>query len=171
MCRRRLANISLKPPAPSAPPGCCVRRCCARQLGLQAQGAQRATGSSGVIFDEIGGLPVESFGLSLPHDPRILRVAQLLLDSPADARGFEAWAALAGVSERTLGRRFFEETGFSFTNWRQRARLLRSLEMLANGEPVTTIAIDLGYSTASAFIALFKRVFGETPASYRSKLI
>ena len=62
-----------------------------------------------------------------------------------------------------------EETGFNFTTWRQRARLLRSLEMLVSGQKVTTIALDLGYATASAYIALFHRTFGESPASYRNK--
>lgn len=123
-----------------------------------------------IILDEISGLPVEPFGLPLPHDPRILRVAQALVDDPADARGIGEWATLASVSERTLSRLFVEETGFNFTTWRQRARLLCSLEMLASGQKVTTIALDLGYATASAFIALFQRTFGESPASYRTQL-
>ncbi|MGS0896365.1 AraC family transcriptional regulator [Burkholderia stagnalis] len=123
-----------------------------------------------IILDEISGLPVEPFGLPLPRDPRILRVAQALVDDPADARGIGEWAALASVSERTLSRLFVEETGFNFTTWRQRARLLRSLEMLASGQKIAAIALDLGYATASAFIALFQRVFGESPASYRTKL-
>lgn len=74
------------------------------------------------------------------------------------------------MSSRTLSRRFVLETGFNFTAWRQRARMMRSLEMLAAGVPVTAIALDLGYSTASAFIGLFRRTFGETPASYRARL-
>jgi len=47
---------------------------------------------------------------------------------------------------------------------------MRSLEMLADGTSVTAIALDLGYATASAYIGLFKRTFGETPAAYRSRL-
>jgi AraC-like DNA-binding protein len=74
------------------------------------------------------------------------------------------------VSSRTLSRRFVQETGFSFTAWRQRARLLRSLELLAADQAVNAIALDLGYATASAFIGLFRRVFGETPAAYRQRL-
>jgi len=46
----------------------------------------------------------------------------------------------------------------------QRARMMRSLEMVAAGMPVTAIALDLGYLTPSAFIGLFPRTFGETPA-------
>ena len=47
---------------------------------------------------------------------------------------------------------------------------MRSLEMLAANVPVTAIALDLGYATASAFITLFKRTFGQTPAAYRQRL-
>jgi AraC-like DNA-binding protein len=123
-----------------------------------------------VILDEIGSLPIEPFGLPLPDDPRVLRVAQALIDDPADARELDDWAGWAAISARTLSRRFVTETGFSFTAWRQRARLLRSLELLAAGQSVGTIALDLGYATASAFISLFRRVFNETPAAYRQRL-
>ena len=123
-----------------------------------------------VILEEIRSLPVEPFGLPLPGDPRLQRIAHALIADPADDRDLERWAAFAAVSSRTLSRRFVLETGFNFTAWRQRARMMRSLEMLAEGASVTAVALDLGYSTASAFIGLFRRTFGETPASYRSRL-
>lgn len=123
-----------------------------------------------VILDEIRTLPVEPLGLPLPGDARLQRIARALIADPADTRDLDAWARWAAVSSRTLSRRFVSETGFSFTAWRQRARLMRSLEMLAAGAPVANIALDLGYSTASAFIGLFRRTFGETPAVYRARL-
>lgn len=125
---------------------------------------------AGVILDEIRSLPVEPLGLPLPRDARLQRIARALIADPADARDLEAWARWAATSSRTLSRRFVEETGFHFTAWRQRARLMRSLEMLAAGVPVNAIALDLGYATASAFVTLFKRTFGETPAVYRQRL-
>ena len=123
-----------------------------------------------VILDEIRTLPVEPLGLPLPKDPRLQRVARALIADPADDRDLERWADFAAVSTRTLTRRFVAETGFNFTEWRQRARMMRSLEMLAAGAAVTTVALDLGYSTASAFINLFRRTFGETPATYKARL-
>ncbi len=119
-----------------------------------------------VILDEIRTLPRERFGLPMPTDPRLIRIAQALADDPADNRRLDAWAAVASMPTRTLTRRFPVETGFSFTEWRQRARLMRALEMLAADVPVTTIAFDLGYETVSAFIALFRRTFGVTPGRY-----
>lgn len=124
---------------------------------------------AGVILDEIRTLPADALGLPLPRDARLQRIAQALLADPADERDLDAWARWAGTSARTLSRRFVEETGFTFTAWRQRARLMRALEMLADGVPVTSIALDLGYSTPSTFIALFRRTFGETPAVYRRR--
>lgn len=123
-----------------------------------------------VILDEIRHLPVETFGLPLPKDARLQRIARALIDDPADERDLEQWADWGAVSSRTLSRRFVIETGFNFTTWRQRARLMRALELLAAGMPVTSIAIELGYSTATAFINLFRRTFGETPAVYRERL-
>lgn len=155
--------------------------CTLRTSGLLREAAIRAAGwpagpldgpqsrVAAVMLDEIRSLPVEPFAQPLPRDPRLQRIAQALLADPADARDIEAWAGWAAISSRTLSRRFVAETGFSFTAWRQRARLMRSLEMLAAGMPVTSIALDLGYSTPSAFIALFRRTFGETPAAYRAR--
>lgn len=122
---------------------------------------------AGVILDEIRSLPEANLGLSMPRDDRLLRIARALSERPDDGRRLEAWAAWVGISPRTLTRRFSAETGFSFTEWRQRVRLLRALELLAAGKSVTTIALDLGYENVSAFIALFRRVFGSTPGRYK----
>jgi AraC-like DNA-binding protein len=131
---------------------------------------ERGERIAAVILDEIRSLPVDPLGLPLPRDARLLRIARAILDDPSDERSLEAWAAWAGVSARSLSRHFVLETGFTFSAWRQRARLLRSLEMLAEAVPVTTIALELGYSTPSTFISLFKRSFGVTPAVYRQRL-
>ncbi|PWC57341.1 AraC family transcriptional regulator [Azospirillum sp. TSH58] len=152
--------------------------CMIKASGLLREAVIRASGWQGrdmdeaqwrlamVLLDELRASPVEPFNLPMPRDPRLLRIARALLDDPGDRRGMDAWAAWAGVSERTLSRRFVAETGHSYTAWRQRARLMRALEMLAEGVPVTTVAIDLGYDSVSAFIALFKRTLGVTPSAY-----
>ena len=122
---------------------------------------------AGVILDEIQSLPLTNLGLPMPQDARLLRIARALSERPDDDRRLEAWAAWAGTSPRTITRRFSAETGFSFTEWRQRVRLLRALELLAEGQPVKAIALDLGYDNVSTFIALFRRVLGVTPGRYK----
>jgi AraC-like DNA-binding protein len=124
---------------------------------------------TGVILDEIASLPAEPLGLPMPSDGRLVRIVNALIADPADSRSLAQWADWAHVPARTLSRRFVGETGFTFTAWRQRARLLRSLEMLAAGASVTTTALDLGYENVSAFIALFRRTFGDSPKQFSDR--
>ncbi len=119
-----------------------------------------------VVLDEIATLPHENLGLAMPQTPALLVVANGILKDLTDCRNLEAWAHDCHVTVRTLSRHFVTETGFTFTQWRQRAKLLRGLEMLAEGLPVTTISLDLGYTNVSAFIALFQRTYGVTPGRY-----
>ena len=49
---------------------------------------------------------------------------------------------------------------------RERLRLLQALRLLAAGDPVTSVALDLGYASTSAFIFMFKRAIGTTPGRY-----
>lgn len=119
-----------------------------------------------VIMDEIRDSPEVPLSLPMPMDARLLKIARALSERPDDGRRLDDWAAWAGIAPRTLTRRFLAETGFSFTEWRQRLRLLRALELLAAGKPVGAIALDLGYDNVSAFIALFRRTFGVTPGQY-----
>lgn len=123
-----------------------------------------------VILDQIRVLPVAPLALPMPADPRLRRVAEALLADPADDRALAHWAREAGASARTLARLFRRETAMSFRVWRQQLRLLRALEMLAAGEAVTTVALDLGYDSPSAFIAMFRRNLGTTPTRYFKEL-
>lgn len=154
------------------------RLCTIRTSGLLREAVIRASHWQGavlneqqwrvaqVILDELRSAPVEPFGLPMPRDPRLVLVSRALLDDPGNRRTIERWAHWAGISERTLSRRFVIETGFTYKAWRQRARLMRALEMLAEGSAVITVALDLGYDSVSAFIALFKRSLVVTLSVY-----
>lgn len=119
-----------------------------------------------VLLDEIAGATGEPLHLPMPTDRRLLRIATALLDRPQDDRTLEAWAAWAAVSPRTARRLFLAETGMTFAHWRQQARLVHALEMLARGDPVAVVADALGYATPSNFIAMFRRAFGDSPGHY-----
>lgn len=121
---------------------------------------------AGVILNEIATLPQTDLGLPMPRDRRLIQIAHALSDRPDDDRKLEEWAQWAGIAPRTLTRRFVAETGFSLTEWRQRVRLLRAIELLAAGRAVSAVALDLGYQNVSAFISLFKRTFAVTPGQY-----
>ena len=67
---------------------------------------------------------------------------------------------------RTLERLFQKETGMTFGKWRQQLRLLHARRLLAAGQPITAVALSVGYESAIAFIASFRHFFGTTPARY-----
>lgn len=119
-----------------------------------------------VLVDEVMMLDAPPLHLPAPRDPRLRAITDSLLEEPADGRGLAAWSALVGASERTLARLFVRETGMGFREWRQQLRLLTAIERLAAGHDVTSVSLDLGYHSPSAFIAMFKRVLGETPGRY-----
>jgi AraC-like DNA-binding protein len=73
---------------------------------------------------------------------------------------------MLGMAEKTLHRMFYRETGMTFGRWRQHARLLLALEQLAHGGKIVDVALDHGYTSQSAFAAMFKRHFGLAPSSF-----
>ena len=119
-----------------------------------------------VLADELAELPSAPLDLPLPRDRRALAVAERLIADPSDGRDLADWGREVGASTRTLARLFQAETGMPFGRWRQRHRLLAALERLAAGEPVTAVALDLGYASPSAFIAMFRRTLGAPPTRY-----
>ncbi len=119
-----------------------------------------------VLMDQLAVLDQTPLHLPLPEDPRITGMAETLAQDPADPRTLDDWARVAGASARTLARLFIKQTGMTFGAWRQQARLLKALEMLAQGQSVTATALDLGYDSPSAFIAMFRKALGVSPGKY-----
>ena len=119
-----------------------------------------------VILDLIRTLDTRPLLLPTPKDPRLRRITEALTKNPADGRSLEEWGKVAGATGRTLTRLFGKETGMSFRQWRQQARLLEALRQLASGETVSTVALNLGYESVSAFISMFRRTLGSTPGQY-----
>jgi AraC-like DNA-binding protein/quercetin dioxygenase-like cupin family protein len=111
---------------------------------------------------------VHSIPLQLPHptDRRAMRVVHALLAEPGSERTLAALCEDCGASKRTIERRFLAETKMTFSQWRQQLRLLHAMQLLAAGEKVTGAALDAGYSSASAFIVMFRRQLGQTPRRY-----
>jgi AraC-like DNA-binding protein len=60
---------------------------------------------------------------------------------------------------------FRQDLGMTFPQWRTQLRLHRALVLLAEHTPVTTVAHQCGWSSASAFIEVFRRSFGHTPGA------
>ncbi len=119
-----------------------------------------------LILDEIRAVSVAPLHLPEPRDPRLVQICTAIKTHPADDQTLDSWGRSVGASSRTLARLFLAETGLSFRQWQQQARLLESLVRLADGQAVTTVAAEVGYESTSAFIAMFRRVLGTTPKKY-----
>lgn len=100
------------------------------------------------------------------HDRRLKRLESALQRNPADALSATGWASRAGMSPRTFSRLFQRDTGMPFRQWRQQLRLLAALRRLAAEQRVNQVALELGYESTSAFVAMFRRALGTTPGRY-----
>jgi AraC-like DNA-binding protein len=112
---------------------------------------------------EVRSVPLQ---LPRPTDLRARRVMDALFASPGEQRTLAKLCKDCGASKRTIQRLFLEQTTLTFAKWRQQLRLLHAMQLLASGEKVTSAALDAGYSSTSAFISMFRKQLGTTPARY-----
>ncbi|MBN3746888.1 AraC family transcriptional regulator [Burkholderia sp. Se-20373] len=119
-----------------------------------------------LLVAEIATMPRLSLHAPLPADARLAKVCRHLLASPSIAADLDQVAADAGLSRRTFTRQFRAQTGVSFAVWRQQVCMLAAIARLSDGQPVTRVALDLGYASASAFTSAFRRILGDTPSRY-----
>ncbi|MCY1219289.1 HTH-type transcriptional regulator NimR [compost metagenome] len=119
-----------------------------------------------LLLQEMRPLSVVPLHLPMPQDARLARICTRIVADPSDETSVEAWSQSVGASERTIIRLFPEQTGMTFSRWKQQARLMVAVRLLAEGRPVIDIALQLGYESPSAFTAMFRRALGMTPTEY-----
>ena len=119
---------------------------------------------AGVLLDQLAAARDVELALPSPRDPRARRFADLVTGAPGDDASIAALARRAGSSVRTLERCFLAETGLAVGEWRRRVRLFHALRLLEAGAPVTSVALDVGYASTSAFCHAFARQFGRSPS-------
>ncbi|MEV6649647.1 helix-turn-helix domain-containing protein [Streptomyces sp. NPDC051219] len=77
-------------------------------------------------------------------------------------------AGHAGMSTRTLNRRFREQTGTTPLQWLHRARIRQAQYLLeTTTQPVDRIADRVGFGSPTAFRDRFRRLTGTSPHAYR----
>lgn len=122
-----------------------------------------------VLLDELNEMQPAPLKLPMPRDKRLRYIIEILLNNPGDNRSLFELSREAGASERTVARIFIKETGFTYANWRKQHLLLEAIERLGQGQSVSDVALDLGYKSSSAFIAMFRRSLGVSPGHYFRK--
>ncbi len=120
-----------------------------------------------VLLDQLQQAPRAGSYLPSSDDPALQAVLEAMQRQPQDERPLREWAHSVHLTERTLMRRAQRELGMPLAHWRQRLRVVLALPRLEGGQSVENVALDLGYSSASAFIAMFKRLMGCTPDEFR----
>ncbi|WAZ23763.1 helix-turn-helix transcriptional regulator [Streptomyces cinnabarinus] len=122
-----------------------------------------------VLLDQLRASPQQPLHLPAPDHPQLRALCALLHEDPADQRTLGALGREVGASERTLSRLFRADLGMTFPQWRTQLRLHHALVLLAEGRSVTAVAHACGWSSASAFIEVFRRTFGHTPGAHEAR--
>ena len=138
-----------------------------RQMLEPQTAADRRLGQ--VLLDQLVLSPRRERYLPMSEDRLLAPVLRGLEQNPADNRSLDVWARQVHSTERTLSRRCQRELGMSFSEWRQRLRFIHGLSLLEQPMSIKEIALELGYSSPSAFITMFQSLAGMTPDRYRRR--
>ena len=104
-----------------------------------------------------------------PRGASLEPVLRWLQDNAAKDLTLEDIAGYAGMSSRTLNRRFREQTGSTPLQWLHRARIRQAQHLLeVTDQPVERIAGLVGFGSPTAFRDRFKRIVGTSPRAYRA---
>lgn len=172
----KMHSLYLSEAAAAGMPGTCVvlsvtpllRELIVRAVGLPDDYDEG--GDEGLLMRllaaEIRRLSPCALDLPLPPSADLMRLCERILADYSARRPCARDATDMGMSTRTLYRRFLRETGITFARWKQQALLLESIRRLAEGVPVTTVAVDLGYESPSAFSTMFRRALGVAPRAF-----
>ena len=94
---------------------------------------------------------------------------QWMLDHLDDDLTIEVVASRAGMSQRTLARRFRTELGESVAGWIAARRVDRARALLETSDrSVTEVAYTSGFGSPGSFRRAFVQAVGATPRQYRS---
>jgi AraC-like DNA-binding protein/quercetin dioxygenase-like cupin family protein len=129
-------------------------------------GEPREAMLTALILDELTRSPTLPIRVAMPSDKRLKMLCETLIADPASPLTLDEWAQHAGASGRTLARLFERELGMSFSQWRQQVRLAHAAPLIASGMPLSQVAVELGYASQSAFSAMFKKTFGQSPSLF-----
>lgn len=118
-----------------------------------------------VLKDEVERAITSPIVLPMPQDGKLRKITERWLECPEDRTDIDQLAEEVGMSRRTFTRNFKLSTGLSVGDWRQIAKLMQGIDMLAEGKSVTDTAFALGFDSVSSFVALCRRHTGMSPKS------
>ncbi len=122
-----------------------------------------------VIVHEVNAGTADAPGMRLPTSSRMRDWALAFLAVPSIKTSIDTAAAGVAMSRRSFTRHFEREVGMTFAAWKRAVIVHRATVRLAEGAAVGDVALDAGYESVSAFIAMFKAVGGRLPGDIRRR--
>jgi len=169
----RLFFLFIEPGAADLPDRCCtlslsplIRELIIEMADQSAVAGAYAETMTTLLLSALSQMPVENLHLPLTDEPRLSRIASALAEDPSDRSTIAQWAKRVALSENSLARLVQQETGLTFGRWRQQLQLIIAIRSLAAGATVQQVSGDLGYESVSAFITMFRKALGASPAQY-----
>lgn len=136
-------------------------------FGLETAGPRSRRASLAILFaQEVSVDSAPRLFVPQLYSSRLRKIEAALSREPGNDKPLSQWANELGATSRTLARAFEREANMTFTAYRKQARLRAALVRLAEGEPITNIALDLSFGSASNFIRMFRQATGFTPGKY-----
>lgn len=122
-----------------------------------------------VVAHEVNAGTEEAPGMRLPAAPRMRDWALAFLAAPSVKTDIDAAAGAVAMSRRSFTRHFEREVGMTFAAWKRAVIVHRATVRLAEGAGVSEVALEAGYESISAFIAMFRSVSGRSPGEIRRR--
>lgn len=119
-----------------------------------------------LLLQELRRLPILPLSLPFPNGRELARRCRRFIKDPNPHESIDDWAQNLGLSRRSFTRLFKRETGMSFAAWQRQACLFSALPRLVAREPITRVALDLGYESPAAFTTMFRKALGVPPSEY-----
>ncbi|MFZ2219636.1 MAG: AraC family transcriptional regulator, partial [Rhodoferax sp.] len=99
-------------------------------------------------------------------DARLARVLTALHEDPARSWTLAQLADVAALSRARFAAHFLAVMGQTAMDYLTDWRLTRAQKRLLQGQPVKTVAGAVGYTSAAAFVRVFSRRVGQSPAAW-----
>ena len=100
----------------------------------------------------------------------VTRAVDYIYDHLNEALTMETLARFVGLNPSYFSKLFAAETGTTVKKYINRVKVQTATEMLKDVHlSISDIAYSLGYSSQSAFTAVFRKINGVTPGDYRKE--
>ena len=106
-------------------------------------------------------------GASSGRQKLVDRAKLVLSGDPSRRWTLAEIASEVGVSPVYLTQVFQQVEATPLYRYQLRLRLARALDLLAERDDLTTLSLDLGFSSHSHFSAAFRQAYGRTPAEFQ----